>query len=106
MAGSVAARGTGRKCPHGLPATSCGFAKPGATVTLPPQRRTSLLVILFRHGPAGRSDPKRWPDDRDRPLTTDGEKRTRQAAEGLARLLRDEELARIAVWTSPLVRAG
>jgi phosphohistidine phosphatase SixA len=64
-----------------------------------------LLVILFRHGPAGRSDPKRWPDDRDRPLTTDGEKRTRQAAEGLARLLRDEELARVVVWTSPLVRA-
>ena len=64
-----------------------------------------MHVILFRHGPAGRSDPKRWPDDRDRPLTSKGEKRTRQDAEGLARALGDRDRAQIAVWTSPLVRA-
>jgi phosphohistidine phosphatase len=64
-----------------------------------------LLVILFRHGPAGSSDPKRWPDDRLRPLTAKGEKRTRRAAEGLARLLRHVPSKRVAVWASPLVRA-
>ena len=65
-----------------------------------------MLVVLFRHGPAGRSDPKRWPDDRDRPLTPRGEKRTRQAAAGLARVLRDAKATRIEVWASPLARAG
>jgi len=64
-----------------------------------------LLVVLFRHGPAGRSDPKRWPDDRERPLTPRGEKRTRQAATGLYRILRESSPERIEVWTSPLVRA-
>ncbi|MEO6463413.1 MAG: histidine phosphatase family protein, partial [Candidatus Eisenbacteria bacterium] len=64
-----------------------------------------MLVILFRHGPAGSSDPKRWPDDSLRPLTAKGEKRTRLAAEGLARLLRNVPPKRLAVWTSPLVRA-
>ena len=64
-----------------------------------------MHVILFRHGPAGRSDPKRWPDDRERPLSSRGEKKTRQAAEGLARLLQGLGADRIAVWTSPLVRA-
>jgi phosphohistidine phosphatase len=60
-----------------------------------------MHVILFRHGPAGRRDAKRWPDDRERPLTGIGKKRTRKAAAGIARL--EPKLARI--WTSPLVRA-
>jgi phosphohistidine phosphatase len=64
-----------------------------------------MYVILFRHGPAGRSDPKRWPDDRERPLSSRGEKRTRQAAEGLARALLRLGPSRIGLWTSPLVRA-
>ncbi len=64
-----------------------------------------MLVILFRHGPAGRSDPKQWPDDRLRPLSGRGEKRTGEAATGLARLIRQARPKRIAVWTSPLVRA-
>ena len=64
-----------------------------------------MLVVLFRHGPAGRSDPKRWPDDRDRPLTPKGDKRTRQAAEGLARVLGRTAARRAIVWSSPLVRA-
>ena len=63
-----------------------------------------MLVILFRHGPAGRSDPKRWPDDRARPLTPGGEKRTRRAAAGLARILKQEKASPVQVWTSPLVR--
>ena len=64
-----------------------------------------MLVVLFRHGPAGRSDPKRWPDDRDRPLTPKGERRTRQAARGLAHAIAQAKPSRTEVWTSPLVRA-
>ena len=60
-----------------------------------------MQLILFRHGPAGRSDPSRWPDDRARPLTPRGEAKTRAAAKGLVRILP----AAIMLWTSPLVRA-
>jgi phosphohistidine phosphatase len=61
-----------------------------------------MKIILFRHGPAGKRDPKRWPDDAQRPLTTRGMERTRLAALGLARL--ESKLAR--VLTSPLKRAA
>jgi phosphohistidine phosphatase len=47
-----------------------------------------MQVILFRHGPAGSNDPKRWPDDSLRPLTTEGRDRTKRAAQGLGKLLR------------------
>ncbi len=60
-----------------------------------------MQVILFRHGPAGRRDVVRWPDDTQRPLTLRGEQRTLAAARGLARLC--TPIRRIA--TSPLVRA-
>ena len=60
-----------------------------------------MKLVLFRHGPAGRRDARRWPDDRERPLTGIGKKRTRKAALGIARL--EPKLAHI--WTSPLVRA-
>jgi phosphohistidine phosphatase len=60
-----------------------------------------MQLILFRHGPAGRPDPARWPDDRARPLTPRGEEKTRAAARGLARLLPSGAT----IWTSPFVRA-
>lgn len=60
-----------------------------------------MRLILLRHGPAGTADAKRWPDDRERPLSAIGKKRTRKAALGIARL--EPKLGRI--WTSPLVRA-
>jgi len=60
-----------------------------------------MLVVLFRHGPAGRRDASRWPDDGQRPLTEKGIDRTRDAARGLGRLLKKTPL----VITSPLVRA-
>jgi phosphohistidine phosphatase len=50
----------------------------------------SMLLILLRHGPAGKADPATWPDDSERPLTPRGEERTRGAAAGLARLLDGE----------------
>ena len=60
-----------------------------------------MKLVLFRHGPAGRRDARQWPDDRERPLTGIGKKRTRKAARGIAQL--EPKVARI--WTSPLVRA-
>jgi phosphohistidine phosphatase len=60
-----------------------------------------MKVILLRHGPAGKRDAKRWPDDAERPLTERGTVRTRLSAEGLARI--EGELDRI--LTSPLQRA-
>lgn len=61
-----------------------------------------MLVVLFRHGPAGRRDASRWPDDSLRPLTERGRERTRDAARGLGRLLKKTPL----VITSPFVRAA
>lgn len=60
-----------------------------------------MRVVLFRHGPAGRRDASRWPDDASRPLTSRGEERTREACAGLRRLLGDEP---VTLLTSPLAR--
>jgi len=60
-----------------------------------------MQLILLRHGPAGRPDPSRWPDDRARPLTPRGEEKTRAAARGLARTL----AASGRIWSSPFARA-
>ena len=59
-----------------------------------------MRVILFRHGPAGRRDPERWPDDGVRPLTSIGAQLIRAAAEGLARIEPDIEQ----VVSGPLAR--
>lgn len=61
-----------------------------------------MRVVLFRHGPAGPRDERRWPDDRQRPLTERGELRTRAAAAGLARFV--DDTARL--FTSPLTRCA
>lgn len=61
-----------------------------------------MRLILFRHGPASRRDPARWPDDTKRTLTRRGRERTYLAAVGLRRLL--GRTGRIV--TSPLVRAA
>jgi len=60
-----------------------------------------MQVILFRHGPAGRPDPDRWPSDVDRPLTPRGIVRTRAAARGLGRATNGVSI----ILTSPYVRA-
>ena len=60
-----------------------------------------MRVLLFRHGPAGKRDPERWPDDALRPLSPRGIGRTRDAASGVVRL--ERQVARI--LTSPLQRA-
>ena len=61
-----------------------------------------MLIVLFRHGPAGSADASRWPNDAQRPLTPKGEARTRAAAFGLKRLTGTIDL----VVTSPFVRAA
>jgi phosphohistidine phosphatase len=61
-----------------------------------------MRIILFRHGPAGRRDPARWPDDSERPLTKRGIERTESAARGLRRFAEGDTR----VLTSPLARAA
>ena len=61
---------------------------------------TSLQLCLVRHGVAGDPDPRKWPNDADRPLTTDGIAKMREAARGLA-----EIFGASAVLSSPLTRA-
>jgi phosphohistidine phosphatase len=60
-----------------------------------------MRLVLFRHGPAEDQDPKRWPDDEERPLTRDGFGETRRAAQGLVRIVGTPEH----LITSPAVRA-
>jgi phosphohistidine phosphatase len=60
-----------------------------------------MRLILLRHGPAGRRDAERWPDDGLRPLTSRGIKRSRDAARGLARVEPGIGL----IVSSPLARA-
>jgi len=60
-----------------------------------------MHVYLIRHAGAFERDRKRWPDDRQRPLTPEGMKKFRLAANGLERIT--GSVAR--VLTSPLVRA-
>lgn len=59
-----------------------------------------MRVVLFRHGIAGNRDPRRWPNDALRPLTSRGRERTEQAARGLKRLY-----APTRILASPLLRA-
>jgi phosphohistidine phosphatase len=58
-------------------------------------------LYLVRHGAAFEADPRQWPDDSQRPLTPEGEKRFRRAAEGLSRL----ETTVDVVLSSPWPRA-
>jgi len=44
-----------------------------------------MYLYLVRHGPAAVRDPRRWHDDRGRPLSPDGARTTRAAARAFAR---------------------
>ena len=46
-----------------------------------------MIVYVVRHAIAHDADPVRWPDDRGRPLTPEGEERFRRAARGLRGLV-------------------
>jgi phosphohistidine phosphatase len=58
-------------------------------------------VYLVRHAIAHERNATRWPDDSQRPLTTNGMRKFRKAAAGLARCVPKTA----AVFTSPYVRA-
>jgi phosphohistidine phosphatase len=60
-----------------------------------------MELYLVRHAIAFDADPARWPDDRDRPLTRQGEKKFRKAARGLEQLVPRVDL----LPSSPLARA-
>jgi phosphohistidine phosphatase len=60
-----------------------------------------MYVYLVRHAIAFEPDSSAWPDDRERPLTPDGDKRFRRAASGLRTLVRSVDI----VLSSPLTRA-
>jgi phosphohistidine phosphatase len=64
-------------------------------------RTLTMELLILRHAIAFPRDAKRWPDDSDRPLTMEGVKRARRAAQGLKRIAKKPAL----VLTSPLVRA-
>lgn len=60
-----------------------------------------MRLVVMRHADAGEADPRRWPDDRDRPLTDAGRREHARVAEALRRMgLRFDR-----ILTSPLVRA-
>lgn len=58
-------------------------------------------LYLVRHAAAWPHDPQRWPDDSRRPLTSEGIKRFRRAAQGLRRVVQSVDL----VLASPFPRA-
>ena len=61
-----------------------------------------MLLLLIRHAHAGESDPAKWPDDRDRPITDKGRKAQRRVSRRLERL----DLVPDLVLTSPWKRAA
>lgn len=60
-----------------------------------------MKLILVRHADAGDPDPRRYPDDRLRPLTAEGRREHQVIARGLARM----GLAPTYFLTSPISRA-
>lgn len=60
-----------------------------------------MRLVLIRHAKAGERDPKRWPDDRQRPLTDDG----RKIQGRVATWLKGTEWVPTVLLTSPWTRA-
>ena len=60
-----------------------------------------MRLLVIRHADAGEADPRRYPDDRDRPLTDHGRRVHRAVATALARM----DLRPTRLYTSPLLRA-
>jgi phosphohistidine phosphatase len=58
-------------------------------------------LLIVRHAIAFERNPKRWPNDGERPLSPDGMLRARKAAAGLKRITERP----VRLLTSPLLRA-
>jgi phosphohistidine phosphatase len=59
-----------------------------------------MRLYIIRHAEAGQHDESKWPDDSQRPVTKDGQKRF----EKLARVLIDAGMQPTVIATSPYVR--
>ncbi|HEV7666153.1 MAG TPA: histidine phosphatase family protein, partial [Chloroflexota bacterium] len=55
-------------------------------------------LFLVRHGVAFDPDPAQWPDDTQRPLTPEGEKRFLASARGLGRLVPAVDVVLSSPW--------
>ena len=63
-----------------------------------------MRLYLVRHAIAAEQDSKRWPDDRQRPLTAPGRRRFKRTAKGLVALM--ESAGKVErLISSPLLRA-
>lgn len=60
-----------------------------------------MLLLIVRHAQAAEQDPKKYPDDSLRPLTTKG----REIHAEISRLLRKRKLIPDAIYSSPWKRA-
>src|SRR5439155_629033 len=69
-----------------IPSPSRVFAVPLTGAPRGCDSPSRVRLILIRHADAGNPDPRRYPDDRSRPLTPDGERQHRLIADGLARM--------------------
>ncbi|MCC6466193.1 MAG: histidine phosphatase family protein [Planctomycetes bacterium] len=61
-----------------------------------------MRLYVFRHGPAGERDAKRWPDDSLRPLSRAGRSRAAAAVRGIRAACKPLPAV---ILTSPLLRA-
>ena len=57
-----------------------------------------MQVVIVRHAVAFDRDPTQWPDDRQRPLTEEGEKKMRRAARGLKSLVPQVDVLLSSPW--------
>jgi phosphohistidine phosphatase len=80
---------------------AAALAESQPTVSLPLKSPRLSSLWLIRHGPAGRSDLARWPDDGDRPLTDNGRARLKT----LRRWLAKRHIGWDQLLASPLLRA-
>jgi phosphohistidine phosphatase len=60
-----------------------------------------MEIVFLRHGPAGEKEDwaRTGKPDSERPLTTDGRKRAREAAKGLAAFIETADLIATSPWT-------
>ncbi len=58
-----------------------------------------MKVLIVRHAIAYSSDPSQWPDDRQRPLSSDGERKLRRAAKGLMKVEGKVDVVLSSPWT-------
>lgn len=63
-----------------------------------------MRLYLIRHAIAAEPDAKRWPDDRQRPLTKTGRRRFKQGVGALVTLMHSEAASPM-LLSSPLLRA-